>query len=117
MDKNKTEKDKLYQWACGHFTEDRMYSIFTPIQKDSVSYYETVQNKDYIKEYEPETAADIKQELSFIWEKKGKNDEVLDYVKTICTVACMKNKNLIIHDESNTQNSGKKQLIPFIYHF
>lgn len=117
MDKNKTEKDKLYQWACDHFTKDRMYSIFTPIQKDSVSYYETVQNQEYIREYEPETAADIKQELTSIWENTGENDEVFDYVKTICMVACMKNKNLIIHDKSDMQNCGKKLLKPFIYHF
>lgn len=117
MGKNKTEKDKLYQWACDHFTKDRMHSIFIPIQKDSVSYYEVVQNKEYIREYEPETATEIKQELSSIWKNADKNDEVFDHVKTICTVACMKNKNLSIHDESNMQNSGKKLLKPYIYHF
>lgn len=115
MDKNKTEKDKLYQWACDHFTKDMMYSIFTPIQKDSVSYYEIVQNKEYIKEYEPETAADIRQELSSIWENADKNDEVFNKVKTICTVACMKNKNLIVPDESIREESSKKQIKPYIY--
>lgn len=115
MDKNKTEKDNLYQWACDHFTEDSMYSIFTPIQKDSVSYYETVQNKEYIKEYEPETVADIRQELLSLWGNADKNDEVFDKVKTICTVACMKNKKLGVPDESIRKESNTKQIKPFIY--
>lgn len=115
MDKNKTERDKLYQWACENSTKARMDAIFSSVTKDADSYYEKVENREYIREYEPETAVDIKQELSSLWEKDGCSDEVFEQIKTVCTVACMKNKHLHFYDEEKRQGSYKEQLKPYIY--
>lgn len=113
MDKNKTEKEKLYQWACQYFTEDRKESVFTPVQKEIDSYYEHVENREYIREYEPETARDIKEELSSLWNQ----EEMLKQVKIICTVACMKNSNKVRVGESSVYEKDEKQLKPYIYEF
>lgn len=115
MDKNKTEKDKLYQWACENSTKAMMDAIFSSITKDTDSYYEKADNREYIREYEPETAVDIKQELSSLWEEDGCSNEVFKQIETVCTVACMKNKNREVYDKQVIHN--KEQLKPYIYHF
>lgn len=115
MDKNIMEKDKLYQWACENSTKARVDAIFSSVIKDADSYYEKVENREYIREYEPETAMDIKQELSSMWEKDRCSDEVFEQIKTVCTVACMKNKNRKVYDEQVIHN--KKQLKSYIYQF
>lgn len=115
MDKNKMEKDKLYQWASENSTKDRVDAIFSSIIKDADSYYEKVENREYIREYGPETAVDIKQELSSLWGKNRCSDDVLEQIKTVCTVACMKSKNQAVHDEQVVQK--KEQLKPYIYQF
>lgn len=115
MDKNITEKDKLYRWACENSTKDRTEAIFSSVIKNSDSYYEKVENKKYIREYEPETAVDIRQELSSLWGEDRCSDEVFEQIKTVCTVACMKNKNRAVYDEQVIHN--KKQLKPYIYQF
>lgn len=117
MDKNRTEKERLFQWACEHATKDRTENIFTLINKDSDSYFEKVENKEYLKEYEPDTAVDIKQELSSLWENDKNNDGAYEQVTLICAAACMKNKHLIVYDETTQQENSKKQLKPYIYQF
>lgn len=117
MDKNQTEKDRLFIWACENYTKDREKDIFAPINKDSDSYYKKVENKEYIREYEPDTAADIKQELSSLWNKDKHNSEIYEQVEKICTVACVKNKNPESLKKVEVQDKPKKQLKPFIYEF
>lgn len=113
MDKNRTEKEKLYKWACENSTKDRVDAIFSPVIKEAGSYYEKVENREYIREYEPETAVDIKQELSSLWGKDRFGDKVFEQIKTVCTVACMKNENRTVYDEQIIHN--KEQLKPYIY--
>lgn len=113
MDKNRTEKEKLYQWACKFSQNDRIKSIFTPVKKECDSYYENVENREYIREYEPETAHDINEELLSLWDK----DEILEQARLICTVACMKNKDREVLDETTVYKKSKKQLKPYIYEF
>lgn len=117
MDKNQTEKERLFKWACENFTKDRTENIFTPIKKDSDSYYEKAENKEYIREYGLDTAADIKQELLSLWRGDVQNSEIYEQVKTICTVACMKSKNSERRGNVAVQDKHKKQLKPFIYQF
>lgn len=113
MNKNETEKDKLYQWACEHSTKDRKESIFTPVNKECRSYYEYIINKDYIREYEPDNAQDIKKELISMWEK----NEIFDHIQLICTVACMKNKYVAATEKAVEHEKSGKQLKPYIYEF
>lgn len=117
MDKNQTEKDRLFKWACENFTKDSTENVFTPIKKGPDSYYEKVENKEYIRAYDPDTAADIKRELSFLWKGDRHNREIYEQVKTICTVACMKNKNPERRENMTVQDKQAKQLKPFIYQF
>lgn len=113
MNKNKTEQRKLYEWACRNSTEERKQSIFTSINDGQDTYYEEVANQEYIREYGPETAEDIRLELSKLWG----NDETFGEVLTICTVACMKNKNAPVEGENAKKKSEKKELKPYIYQF
>lgn len=113
MDKNKTEKEKLYQWACKFSQKDIVESIFTPVRKECDSYYKKVENREYIREYEPETAHDIEEELLALWNK----DEILAQAKLICIVACMKNKNRAVLDEMAVYKKDEKRLKPYIYEF
>lgn len=117
MNKNQTEKDRLFKWACDNYTNDRTENIFTPIKKDSDSYYEIAENREYIREYGPDNAADIRQELSSLWGRDRHNSEIYEQVKTICTVACMKNKNPESMEKVAVQDKQKKQLKPYIYQF
>lgn len=113
MDKNRSEKDKLYQWACECSTKDKIENIFTPINKEINSYWKHIENREYIKEYRPDTADDIKEELSALWN----DDEILKQVQLICTVACMKNKNQAGMTERTEHEIKGKQLKPYIYEF
>lgn len=117
MDKNQTEKDRLFKWACENFTNDRTEDVLTPIKKDANSYYEKVENREYIREYGPDNAADIKQELSSLWGRDTHNSEIYEQVKMICAVAIMKNKNPENMEKVAVQDKHKKQLKPFIYQF
>lgn len=113
MDKNRSEKEKLYQWACECSTKERTENIFTPIDKETSSYWKPVENREYVQEYKPHTANDIKEQLSALWE----NDEILKRVQIICTVACMKNKNHADMSERTAHETKGKQLKPYIYEF
>lgn len=113
MDKNRLEKDKLYQWACEYSIKDRTENIFTPINKEIKSYWKHIENREYIQEYKPDTANDMKEIFSALWA----DDEILKQVETICTVACMKNKNQTDKSEQIAYETKEKQLKPYIYEF
>ena len=112
MDKNISEKEKLYKWACQYTSKDRTESVFTPVMKECSSYYESIKNTDYIHEYNFDTVNEIKQELSSLW----KEDEIFGQAALICSVACMKNKN-ILSPQKKDAHENMKQLKPYIYHF
>ena len=113
MDKNRSEKDKLYQWACECSTKDRTENIFTPINKEINSYWKHIENREYIQEYKPDTVNELKEKFSALWE----NDEILERMQIICTVACMKNKNQTDLSARTAYETKEKQLKPYIYEF
>jgi len=113
MDKDKREKDLLYQWGIEH-TENYQ---FQSIDKSKESYFIERKEEEYIKEYGFETVPELYGELAKIWDL----DNCMDGVEKIIAVAAMKNCPSEVEKTIQSQNSDlpkeKEKLPMYIYNF
>ena len=116
-DKNQTEKDKLYEWACSCVTREIKEKYFPAIDREAKSYYEerdSRQKAGYCREYTYETVPELKAELASLWD----GDAGMVQIEKAVLVAAMKNKPSKETTAVPEEVSEKmKELTPFIYNF
>lgn len=110
MDKNQSEKKKLYDWACAN-SKELKNNVFTLIDKNMESYFNKVKQTSYIDEYNVCNAEDIKKQiLNLVWEREEYSD-----LEKVLLVACLKNR-------PDTERLGlvdntQEEIPSFIYNF
>lgn len=110
-DINRLEKENLYQWACKNYSEETERKYFSPIDRNSNSYYEDINSLNECREYVFETAAELRLELNKLWQSDEKMKQI---IKTVL-VASMKNKPV---GEVNPLRAEKEEGIKsYIYNF
>ncbi len=115
MDKEKREKDLLYQWGI----ENTETYKFQSIDKSKESYFIEREETEYIKEYGFETVPELYEELAKIWVL----DNCMDGVEKIIAVAAMKNcpleevKDKPVQSKNNDLQEREEKLPMYIYNF
>lgn len=114
IDRNQSDKEKMYQWACDKHTEELEEKYFTKIDKACESYFEKkLSQETYCREYCFQTMPELRSELEAMWG----NDEAMEQVEKAVLVAAMKNKPRVKCDGQSEREVQTDQLSPFIYSF
>lgn len=113
MEKNKREKQLIYEWGMKNCSED----IFAKPDPKMESYFLQRPDGLYLREYNFDTFKDFMEELEMLWA----NDKIMDdSIKRIIGVAAMKNKPVSTNGENETDKDRARQdekLPVYIYNF
>ena len=112
MDKNKKEKQILYEWG----KENSQKYPFLWADKKKDSYFIKRQDNSYIREYTFETLPHLKEMLNSLWS----DDERIESIKMVVAVAAMKNKpikNFVRTDNEERKSELDDELPMYIYNF
>ena len=110
MDKNQSEKKKLYDWACAN-SKELKNNFFTLIDKNMESYFNKVKQTSYIDEYNVCNAEDIKKQiLNLVQEREEYSD-----LEKVLLVACLKNRPDT--ERLGSVDNTQEEIPSFIYNF
>lgn len=110
MERNRKEKELMYEWACC-FSDTECEKIFTAIDSEAESYWnKRTDSEKYVMEYAPKTLIDYRKYLQELWGQ----DKVLEEIQKAVLVAIMKNEPL--EEQSSGRLEAMQESLPeFIY--
>ncbi len=117
MDKDKKEKERLFQWACRNSSKNLTEKIFPCIDKNEDSYFERCNKEsDCLREYAFQELPELKEELEHLWD----NEECMNEIMVMVLAGAFKNQ-IEINEESSVKRNDSfiiaDELPPYIYGF
>ncbi len=115
MDKEKKERNMLYDWSCRNYSDELADSIFQPIDKTVNSYFvKCEKQRGYLHEYRFQTLPQLSAELSEMWGNEMYMNEVL---KTVLVSAFKLRTEINTKKEMIVENECAEELTQYIYNF